>query len=125
MFYDKAVRYTGLNCTVFLIMVFNQANEPELVPHASVLPALHAYCHSSSCQSSFGPRYQYGIGFEDGEGSERAWSKLTPFLAKTQIMTMANRRDMISHKAEWINVSILEKVHSLKSRHSHAPDIIG
>lgn len=46
---------------------------------------------------------RYGIANTDGENAERFWAKLTPFLGRTQIMTMENRRDHLSLKLEHMN----------------------
>lgn len=46
---------------------------------------------------------RYGISTTDGENAERFWAKLTPFLGRTQIMTMENRRDFLCLKLEQIN----------------------
>lgn len=85
-------------------------NDPHLLPYLMALPALHSYCHGVSCQQEFSPRNIYGLGSTDGEGLERYWSKLSPFVGHTQRMTLENRHDMLGSKFEYINSAVNRKM---------------
>ena len=87
-----------------------QVNHPEVAPWLAVIPALHAYCHSRTCQVNFSPRTRYTLGQTDGEGSERFWSRLGPFIGHTQVMTHANRHFHLVHKFEAINRQVTKSL---------------
>src|SRR4051794_13769269 len=76
MFYDLACR----------VGPHLEARHPDIAPWQAVIPAMHAYCHSRTCQVRFSPRTRYSLGKTDGEGSERVWSRISPFVAHTQVM---------------------------------------
>ncbi|KAJ7573823.1 hypothetical protein C8J56DRAFT_1065738 [Mycena floridula] len=43
--------------------------------------ALHAYAHQWSCQLVYNPRMREGLGFTDGEGVERLWSRIRKLIS--------------------------------------------
>ncbi len=92
--------------------------------HRLFLPALHAYCHNSSCRIKFGPRFILGIGIEDGENAERYWSRL-PFAAHTRYMRPETRRDFITTHCHFLSENAyLNLVPCLKRKFKNAKKIL-
>ncbi|KAH9813815.1 hypothetical protein DFH28DRAFT_1108502 [Melampsora americana] len=55
----------------------------------------HAYVHTWACQLFYNPRYLDGWGLSNGEGLERDWSTLDPFIAILQTSTCLHRLQAI------------------------------
>ncbi|KAI7847419.1 hypothetical protein BDC45DRAFT_598745 [Circinella umbellata] len=53
--------------------------------------AFHIYGHEASCQAQYHPKVISNLGLIDGEGCERFWSFMSPFVIPTRYMTEFNR----------------------------------
>jgi hypothetical protein len=59
------------------------------------VPKMHAYAHQGECFRRFHPSFVEGVGCCDGEGCERIWKALSPFVYMTRNMLAANRAEQL------------------------------
>lgn len=84
-------------------------NEKILGKVAFMLPAFHAFAHSTPCQMKYSIFYQEGSGFSNGEQCERLWSYLRCFSSMTREMTAAHRQDALTDALLYYSRKILMK----------------
>ena len=74
------------------------------------LPHMHAYNHNRQCQSKYSPAMILGIGIEDGEDCERAWSMLNWMSSQVAGMRNENFNDFICFAVESINEKMIKNI---------------
>ncbi|KAJ8089562.1 hypothetical protein PM082_014818 [Marasmius tenuissimus] len=63
---------------------------------------MHAYGHQWSCQLHYNPRMRPGLGFTDGEGTERLWSRLRRLIGVERRSTLARRAWLLDRQCDSI-----------------------
>lgn len=86
------------------------SNNPLLVADGGFVPEMHAYNHGDDCRSDFCPKRKLGIGFEDGEDTERLWSVMRPIVTQSTVMRGENREDLLSLFVDSYNDSAIFKL---------------
>ena len=85
-------------------------NNPQLLADGGFIPEMHAYNHGDDCRADFCPKRILGIGFEDGEDTERLWSMMRPIVTQSSVMRFENREDLLSLFVDSFNDSFIELV---------------
>ncbi|KAK7022809.1 hypothetical protein VNI00_016936 [Paramarasmius palmivorus] len=102
---DRLMEDFGLDlCVAYDIMCafFKTMRRSELVGNKivkmrlkGVVPAFHGHAHNRKCQLSWHPLYILGVGLEDFEECERAFSRSNHLASITRLATWFHRRQAI------------------------------
>ena len=75
----------------------------------SVVPGFHGYGHNRLCQLSYHPLYVTGMGLEDLEGCERAFSRSNEVAKVTRYASRFHRQQaIVNHFRQWDSDKYLE-----------------
>ncbi|KAI0676695.1 hypothetical protein C8Q78DRAFT_960079 [Trametes maxima] len=64
---------------------------------------MHAYGHQWACQLVYNPRLREGLGWSEGEGTERIWSKFRKLIGVTRSSARSRRIWLLDRHADAIN----------------------